>query len=1127
MFEKKLNQYKRKYYLNLLVRGSIFALLFWAVYFLIINFSVFLGLNSTFARSIIFYSSLILFLSTFGYWIGFPLFKLFVKKLQLSDSQAARQIGSFFPTINDRLLNTLQLFESYNRDRQNILLKASLDQREQTFREIDFSSSITFDNNIRFIPFLLFPLLIIGAIWWSKPDVFEESTSQIINYSREYVKKAPFQFKVLFLSDSSFKGEDVALSVSLDGQQTPYDVFIEYGNSGSKVKMQKGEGEKHIFNYTFRKVQKSFDFNLSAAGFESVIYHVEVISKPSLSGLSAYLDYPAYTKKLDERIDNNGNLLIPEGTKVSWSLETQNTSSAFLQMNSKEKESIPFDKKGLSGSFSLSKVIKDNSDYSLIVVNEEYKTADSIPYFINVIPDKYPSVNLRIFSDTISYSTLMVGGNISDDYGISAANLFYRVEGKSNTDPKFKKAPIRTNPNSINQDFAETFSMDSLGLRNGDKLTFYAEVWDNDQVNGRKRTKSKFAEFEFPSLEKLKDKAEESSKKANEKLSDATKDSEQLSEEIKDIQDQLKGKKTLEWQDKKNLEKLNDKREKLEKDVKELQELFDVFRQQNQNLKLEDNQRIAEKAEQLQKLLDNILDEETRKLYEELNKLLEKNFINEELQDALENLSMKQKNLENELDRSLKLFKKLKFDLEAEQLAKELEELAKKQEELANSQENTDPNNEAQEKDAKNQDALTEDSEKQEKLTTESDSLKNEINDLKELGEEISKGDQDDFKELEKNLDDATQEQQNAKEQLKSGDQKGAKKSQKKAAQKMKQAAKGLQDMMQSGEMTMIEEDYGDLRAILENLIKLSFDQEDIMKEFKMIKRVDPKFVDLSQKQLKLQGDAKMIEDSLISLSKRVFVIESFVTREVTQMNKYMDESIEAIRKRIPEIAASKQQFTMTSINNLALMLDDILKQMQENLSQAKGGTQMSKKKGGSPSMSQLQQQLNQQIQQLKNGNQSGKSLSKELAKLAAEQEMIRNAMQNALKEMGGNQGNSPNGEKDGGAGEEGKKLKELVEMMKKTEEDLVNKRLSQQTIQRQNQILSRLLESEKAEREKELDKERESKAALEKRNNLFKNQSFEEYFKSKESQIELLRTIAPNLNLYYKNQINKYFNEK
>ena len=69
---------------------------------------------------------------------------------------------------------------------------------------------------------------------------------------------------------------------------------------------------------------------------------------------------------------------------------------------------------------------------------------------------------------------------------------------------------------------------------------------------------------------------------------------------------------------------------------------------------------------------------------------------------------------------------------------------------------------------------------------------------------------------------------------------------------------------------------------------------------------------------------------------------------------------------------------------------------------------------------------------------------------------------------------------------------------------------------------MTRLLQSEKAERERDLDEKREAEQA--KVNKRRVPPQFEEYFKQKEQQIELLKTIPPALSPYYKQQVNEYF---
>ena len=140
-----------------------------------------------------------------------------------------------------------------------------------------------------------------------------------------------------------------------------------------------------------------------------------------------------------------------------------------------------------------------------------------------------------------------------------------------------------------------------------------------------------------------------------------------------------------------------------------------------------------------------------------------------------------------------------------------------------------------------------------------------------------------------------------------------------------------------------------------------------------------------------------------------------------------------------------------------------------------------------------------------------GSPMSKKLAQLTAEQEALRQQIQEMAEQMG-NEGN-----------ESGKNnLNKLKDLMEENERDLVNKQITNETIKRQEEIMSRLLEHENAEREREFDEKREGK---ESKNDNFSNpKDFLEYKRIKEQEEELLRTVAPEMNPFYKKKVNSYF---
>jgi chromosome segregation ATPase len=234
--------------------------------------------------------------------------------------------------------------------------------------------------------------------------------------------------------------------------------------------------------------------------------------------------------------------------------------------------------------------------------------------------------------------------------------------------------------------------------------------------------------------------------------------------------------------------------------------------------------------------------------------------------------------------------------------------------------------------------------------------------------------------------------------------------------------------------------------------------------------------------------------------------MNSIVTKEVGDLNEHLDKVIEANRERRRPQAASEMQMTMTSINNLALMLDDHFDMMTQMMQNAKPSMGKSKKKGQKQSLSQMQQQLNQKIQELKGSGKQGRQLSEELAEMAAEQERIRKALQEMQEKM--KDGKMPGGDLQG--------------KMEQSEMDLVNKQLSEQLIKRQQEIVTRLLETEKSAREQDMDEERKGETAKDYEKEIPK--AFEDYLRLKEKEVELLKTVPPKLYPYYKKEVSEYF---
>jgi hypothetical protein len=1094
---EKIKSFQRKYYLNIFIRGIIFTTSIVCFYFLsaaMLEYTFWLNEWIRFSLVITFFG--IFTICTYRF-LKQPL-SWWIARKGLGEEQSAKIIGSD-PVVKDSLLNLIQLSAS---SVDSVLGRASINQKAHELESISFDDVIDLTYNKRYLKFLVIPLSIIGVILIFNRGILTQSTERIIHFNQKFSPTAPFKFVILNESLNAFQNEDFTLKIKLDGDALPETVYI---NGDHRLKMNSsGNGE---FAYTFENLQEQENFQLEGAGFFSASYKIDIISRPELTGFTVDLEYPRYIRKKNEHISNSGNLDVPEGTDIRWHINTAHAQTASIIFSSQSTpQSLHPNENNF---FEYSKQMRDPDQYQIVLANEKSKNKEKIAYTIDVIKDEFPQIHIDNLSDSILYKRIMLGGSIADDYGISQLALHFRIKDENQKDVVNKQVNLDVIKGQKQQNFFHNWFIDSLKIKPGQQLEYYLEVWDNDGVNGRKSTKSANYTFAVPSEDNLVAEINKSRSQTEQKIDQSTTKATKLQDQIEQAYQKLKGKQNLDWQDKKMLEDIVQQKQSLDQMIDQMKEQNKLLQDKKEAF-TEQDERIKEKAEQIQKLMDQLLDEETKKLFEELQKLLKENTDVSQIQKLLDKLNQNTNNLEKELDRMLELFKQVEYEskLEStiENLKKQIEkqnELLKKTEDLENkSPESRNQKNDQSESEHSDNQSLAKE---QEKLKEDFQKTTERIEELKKMGEELDE--QQEELPDQNDANDVEQQQEQSKESLQKNKPAKAKENQQRALRKMKQMQQQMEGMQGSMEMDMDTQNLEALRQIIHGLIKLSYDQETLMKNFGDLQQNDPRFNSIAQQQLKLKDDAAVLEDSLIALSKKDPFMGAFVTKEVGELNSHLDKATDANKERKRPQASNEMQLSMTSINNLALMLDDHFDMMMQMMANAKPSMKKAKKKGNKPGLSQMQQQLNQKIQDLKNSGKGGRQLSEELANMAAEQERIRKALQDMQEKL------KKDGQMPGG---------DLPSKMEQTEMDLVNKQLTDQMIKRQKEILTRLLETEKSMREQDMEDERKGETAKDYEKEIPK--AFEEYLRLKEKEVELLKTVPPKLYPYYKKEVDEYF---
>ncbi len=1101
----KLQDFIKKYYYNQLLKGLLFFAGLGLLYFLINAFiEYFLWLPMA-VRTLMFWGFVVVLFLLFSYYILRPLLKLFNIQKGISPLESSKIIGNHFPEVADQLTNYLQLAQNKE---QSELLKAAMAQKEKNLAFVPFVQAIPFKKNVKYVPLLIIPILIIGLLFLTQNDkILTDGFSRIINYQAHYEPPAPYRLEILNKDLITEQGKDFVLSVRSVGKIVPENIKIEFDNESYFL----DSSEPGLFNFTFNRVSKNIRFALITSVLRSSNYELTISEVPTISNLSMQLNYPKYLNKASETIRGNGNAIVPEGTVVQWKINSQNTQHIELLVNN---QSDSFLQNG--NEFLLNKKIKETIEYQIITSNETWKNYENLAFKIDVVKDLYPQIQVFSTPDSLNLDKQFLVGQISDDHGLSKLQIVY-YPNNNPTDINTAKIAIK---NNLSDRFVFAFPA-NLKVEEGVTYSYYFEVFDNDAINNFKSTKSnlfsnRILTSDEAQKELLKQKQENISQ-----LSKAVKEQNQNMNELEKLQNLQKQKPELDFKDRKKIQDFIDKQKRQEDMMKQFSEKL------KENLKSEPNKN--EDKKELERRLDN-LDKETdkqQKLLDELQKLSDM-LQEEKLFDKLDEMKQKSKNQMKNLEQLVELTKKYYVEKKLDQLGNALDKLAEKQDKLAES----DKNN------AKEQDNIQEE-------------FKNIQKELRELEKEN--------KSLKRPLDlptDKNEEQeindnmQNAKEDLNKDNKPQAAPKQKNAAQKMQQMGMKMKGSAGQNQQQQMQEDIKTLRQILDNLLAFSFSQEGLIDQFKSAKKSDPNYAEGLKKQQKLKQLFKHVDDSLYVVSMRNKQITEMMVEEAGKIHYNLDKSLERLAEMDLNRGLVNQQYTLTSANKLADFLSNVMNNMQMQMSGSGGGEGMPSP-GGNGGEKQLkdiikkQGELGEKMQegmqkgqekgkgeepgkegkdgkqgsgqgkdgegkgQDGNGSQNngdGEQNAKELMEIYKEQRKLRQQLEDALRK----EGLTPDGKK-------------VLDQMKDAEKQLLNKGFRNENLQKILNIKYEMLKLEKALQQQGEDNKRESETNQTNFDGSQKPlpESLQKYLKS----VENLNRQALPLQPVYKKKVDQYFN--
>lgn len=1062
-----------------MIKGLLLVLLFFISFLLIFATLEYFGRFNKTVRAIFYFSYLFGNILIFSLYLVIPALKYFKIGKHLSYIDASKIIAKHFSNVNDKIQNLIELSEITNLNGiSKDLLIQSIKQKTLELKPIPFSLAVNFKDNIPYLKFLSIPIILLILIVVVNPSIISQGSIRLINYNNFYEIPPPYNVEILNPSLTIEKGQNITINIKITGKEIPDKLFVSF--NGNNFLMKKTE--KNEFSYQFINVNNNIDFRFTDSEFNTNLYTINVLPSPTIIDFKIEVIPPQYTKIQTFYIKNIGDVSTPEGSKIIWKFNAKNTNNIFLLFNDSLKL------KSINNNFVFSKIARKNQTYSINISNQNFIKNNILNYSLSVIKDMHPEINLKTVEDSSHIGVFYFMGLISDDYGLKKLTFNY----KNKDYKKIVSVPITIDVNSQTQEYFYSFDFNTIQDKD---VEYYIEVFDNDGFNGSKSTRTSSYTYHKLNDDEIQKEEAEKNKSIGSKIEESKKLTQEIKKDISDLQKDIINNKNSEWENQKKLKNIVDKQKNLEKLINE------ISKENIDKNKLSENQEksdeLVEKQKQIEELLKQVMDEDMKKLLEELKKLTEQ-FDEKKLNELSEKLDMSLDDMNKQLDRNLEQLKQFEVEKKLEKTIDDLNKLSEKEEKLS-------------EKTTNKKNTPEQIQEEQQKQIEDFKQIEKQLEELLEKNESLEKPMTiDDFDEERKEINN---EMNNSMQEMQENNRKKASQNQKKSSQQMKQMANKMSQAMESSQASQNQENTDDLKQIMENLELFSFNQEDLLVNTKNLKPDSPKKPEISEKQKKTIDYFKIIEDSLYALAKRVPKLDSKINKEILsikQQNNYLIPEMED--NKLSQVSV-RQQNIMTSANELALLLDEVLKQIQNQ--QKKQGDQQCQNHGnGKPSMSQMKQQqqslkkqLEGMIKDLKGQPKKsgmGQQHNKQLAKMLAQQEVF----QKQLSELMQNSTLSP---------KDAKKLSEINSMVEDMKRDIANQNITPQTLNRQNLIITRLLEAEQSDFEREIDKKRKSEQGnFDEKRNINEINKYKEAVKGVDELI-----IRKDLKL------NKYFSEK
>ncbi len=1056
-------------------------------------------------RTILFFSFLIITILTFGLYVALPFIKDFIYYVNPDYVETASKVGAHYPEIKDELANAVQLIKENNINYSNQLVDAAFKNVYSKTEKLNFNTVVDFTPTKKLWKLYITTFISTIVLVFFIPSL-HSATIRFLNYNKNYSPPPKFVFEIDPGNKEITKGDNITITIKAVGEQ-PKEISLlekseEQTEFSEKILLPDTLG---IFTYYLNNVKSTLEYFAAAEKITSEKYKISVINRPIISGIELTISPPAYTRLPEQTQKDNGNVTALIGSRIKLTMSSsRELSSAVVMFSDSASKKMNLASTKATVDFVIT---KEASYYILIADAQGYSNINPITYSIKVFADENPSIEMISPNENIKLgkqSKISLVSKISDDYGFSKMNLSYQLSASKyrQTTEDFTQVPVTISFQQKEEEIYFVWDLAPLVLAEGEVLSYYFEVYDNDNIGGPKSTKTKQFTITVPSLNELFAEAEDKQKESEKDLLQTLKEAELLRQEMQKISDDMKqNSKEISWQEKERVEKAVEKFKEITNKIDDVsQKLSEMKNDLAKNNLL--SEETLQKYNELQELLEKMSSEEMKEAFKRLQESL-KSMNRDNVQMSLEEMKANEEYIKKSIERTLNLLKRIQIEQKVDELVKRTEELTQKVDEQKNK---TEQSNLA---DKNKRDELTN---RQKDITNDLKKLNDEVNKLGEKMNELSDMPKDQMNKLENELDKQNNERlsDEAANNLQQVQKMQSMQNQQKLSQNMSSMLKQMQDLQSAMQQMNQIKTFYDLVKILDDLLTLSKDQENLKNKTEELSPYSNEFSKNSRDQNEIQNNLGKVLKKMSDLSQKTFAITPEMGNALGKALAEMQQSINSMQNQQGPAAAQNQKNAMSSLNEAASLMKGAMDQMMSG--GGKGGGMMSL-------MQQLQQMAQQQMNlnqltQMLNQGQMTQEMMAQMQRLAQQQEAIRKSLEQLNQET-----------KEAGQSKRlASNLEKILSEMKEVVTNLQSKKMDDDLVKKQEKILSKLLDAQTSMNERDYEKDRKSTAGKDFNRNSPPDLILNTDEGKNKLKDELMKAIREGYKKDYEDLIRKYF---